>query len=239
MKTEIICILDASSSMGGMVTEVLAGYAKFVAEQKAVPGEARITLVEFSSGYKKCFEGQDLARHSGVLDYRPDGMTAMYNGVGRTLNEQGQRIAREKWADLVIVCIITDGAENASREYDQPRVAAMVKHAEDHGWKFLFLASNIDAKQGAMNIGSSAQLVGNFAATAAGMAQTYGSASLSTTALRNGANLQNLVRAPDDQEVKASMPKPCPAVAQSIADYVKDQQTKKTTLVPGVAWPSK
>ncbi len=207
MKTEIICILDRSGSMGAIDDDVRGGFERFIKEQKEQPGEARITLVQFDDRYENNYQGRNLAEHAEKLNYMPRGSTALYDAVGRTLNEQGKRIAEEKWAELVIVNIITDGHENASREYTQARVAEMVKHAEANGWKFLFLAANMDAKAAARSIGSSAQFSGNFAHNSVGTQSAYSMSSATSSALRGGQDVQSLVTAgPDDAALSVKIP---------------------------------
>lgn len=206
MKTEIICILDRSGSMNSIESDVRGGYAKFIEEQKKQPGEARLTLVQFDNEYQIDHQGVSLADHTAKLNYTPRGGTALLDAIGRTLNEQGKRIADQKWADLVIVNIITDGDENASREFSRERVKEMVKHAEANGWKFLFLAANMDAFAAARAFGSSAQYAGNFKADSVGTHSAYQSMSATSSALRGGMDVQSLVQpVPTDPALLAKL----------------------------------
>jgi Mg-chelatase subunit ChlD len=187
--TEILVITDRSGSMGSIVRDVIGGYNRFLAEQKAQPGEAKLTYAQFDNEYELVHEGLPLAKAPKLTaaTFVPRGGTALYDAIGRTLNAQGERIKREAWAEMVVVCIITDGGENSSRECSREQVAAMVKHAEAHGWKFIFLAANQDAFASARAIGSSAQFAGNFKANAAGTMQAYASSSATLSSLRSGA----------------------------------------------------
>lgn len=197
MKTEIIVILDRSGSMGPLAAEVMSGFNSFVEDQKKESGEARLTLVQFDHEYELKYQGVPI-ENVDKLEFQPRGMTAMNDAIGRTLNEQGKRIAEQKWAELVIVNIITDGEENSSQEYTRARVAEMVKHAEKHGWLFLFLASNIDAKATAQAFGSSAKYAGAVQASGAGMQFAYNTMSATAASLRSvgDANLVGLVVKP-------------------------------------------
>lgn len=50
--------------------------------------------------------------------------------------------------------IITDGAENSSREFSSQRVKAMIeREKEKYGWEFVFLGANIDAVETASRFG--------------------------------------------------------------------------------------
>lgn len=189
MNTEILYIKDKSHSMRPLRQAVIDGYNAFLAEQKAVPGEARMTQVQFSyaSDYKLLCQGQPLAEAKPLTehDYDPAGNTALRDAIGRTLDVQGKRIAEEKWAEQVIVCIHTDGQENDSNEYTQEQVKSMIEHAQGHGWKFVFLAANQDAFVTGASYGISGAHTRNFEASASGMSQAYGATSAMVANLRS------------------------------------------------------
>lgn len=186
MKTEIISILDRSGSMASIVGDAIGGFNTFLAEQKNVPGEARMTLVLFDNLFECAYAGKPIAEVEPLdsATYTPRGGTALMDAIGRTLNEQGARIKREGWADKVIICILTDGEENSSREFDRGRIQAMVKHAESHGWSFVFLAANQDAFQAANKYGISAAHTAQFSADSIGTQSAYRSMSSMTASLR-------------------------------------------------------
>lgn len=185
MKTEIIVITDRSGSMGSIANDVVGGFNRFLRDQQAQPGEARMTYTQFDSVYEVVYTARDI-QSAEMPIFSPRGSTALFDAIGRTLNEQGERIAKEKWAELVVVCIITDGEENASREYTRERIQEMVKHAEANGWQFLFLAANQDAFTAARDFGSAAKYAGNFQANSAGVAMAYTATSATVSAMRSG-----------------------------------------------------
>jgi hypothetical protein len=186
MKTEILVITDRSGSMAATANDVIGGYNAFLAEQRTVPGEARVTFTQFSTEYAIAYQGRPLAEapdlNSGT--YRPNGGTALYDAIGRTLNEQGRRIAQENWADLVLVVIITDGEENQSREYRLENIRAMTEHAEASGWKFIYLAANQDAFSAAQNLGLRGATAMNYAQANGGTVAGYATMSASVTNAR-------------------------------------------------------
>ena len=195
MKTEILVITDRSGSMSSIADDVIGGFNRFLRDQKRQPGDARITYTQFDTKYEVVYQGrpiqqvEELNRNTFV----PRGGTALFDAIGRTLNEQGKRIKDEAWAELVVVCIITDGEENSSKEYSKSRVREMVSHAEANGWKFLFLAANQDAFAASRDFGSAAQYSGNFQANSAGVAMAYNSTSATLSAMRSGENPDKLL----------------------------------------------
>lgn len=188
MKTEIIIITDRSGSMATIANDVIGGYNRFIEEQKKVPGEARVTYTQFDTEYEVVYAGKPLAEVP-LLDHTtfvPRSMTALLDAVGKTLNQQAERIAREDWADLVIVCIITDGEENSSHEFTRERVKEMTAHAEKTGWKFIYIGANQDSFQAARSIGITLGQTANYVANSAGTAKAYRGITASVTNLRNG-----------------------------------------------------
>lgn len=188
MRTEILAINDRSGSMQCLAADVIGGFNQFLHDQQAVEGEARITLVQFNDQVERLYEGMALTNApflSGV-SYRPQGGTALFDAICRTLEQQGKRITEEGWAELVIVCITTDGHENASREYTLDDVQRMVSHAQDHGWRFVFLAANQDVFAAAKTMGIPTRHAHAFAATPEGVGAAYGATTVATTEFRTG-----------------------------------------------------
>ena len=143
MKEEIICVLDASGSMGAVADDAIGGFKDFVKKQKEI-GEAKLTVVWFDSEWDLDYEGN-------LEDYKtPDiwpvrGMTALHDAIGKTFNHVKQRFSDEK-PDKVIMAILTDGYENDSHEFTKQGVADLIKHHEDkYGWEVIFLAADQDA----------------------------------------------------------------------------------------------
>ncbi|MCX6089794.1 MAG: hypothetical protein NTX88_05395 [Candidatus Atribacteria bacterium] len=76
--------------------------------------------------------------------------------------------------EKVIVCILTDGIENASREFSRSKIKEMIEHQRDkYKWEFVFLAANQDAFAEAGSIGISKNMAMNFCATKEGTHAAY------------------------------------------------------------------
>jgi len=186
MNTEIIAILDRSGSMSRLQASAIAGYNEFIDGQRDVPGECRVSLVIFDHAIDRPYSNM-LINSVPRLDssvFYARGNTALYDAIGSTLDREGKRIATEGWADKVIVAILTDGAENGSRQYRADQVRSMISHAQEHGWGFVFLAANQDAFVAGANLGIAREHTYNFAASAEGTRAAYANMSASTTAMR-------------------------------------------------------
>jgi hypothetical protein len=186
MRVEIIDISDVSGSMSCLRNDVIGGFNMLLHDQKKVPGEARYTHIQFDHEYNLLYAGKPIQDVIPLTTdtYAPRGSTALLDAIGQTLEEQGKRIHDENWADKVIVCIRTDGAENCSKKYTLPQIKAMIEHAQKHDWIFIFSGANQDAFQTASAYGISAQFTSNYVPTPSGMAQSYASTSGTIRSLR-------------------------------------------------------
>jgi len=76
-------------------------------------------------------------------------MTALLDAMGRTIDDLGEQLAampEDGRPGTVIVVTLTDGLENASKDYTREKVAERVKHQEEkYGWEFIFLGANLDS----------------------------------------------------------------------------------------------
>lgn len=210
MNTEILAIIDVSGSMESIKTDAIGGFNAFLADQKTVEGEARMTLALFDNQYDLLYQGRVLAEAEPLTTatYVPRGSTALLDAIGRTLNVQGARIEAEGWAEKVIVTILTDGQENQSKEFTAPVIRELVAAAEAKGWAFVWLAANQDAFATAQFYGSSGAHAQSFAADSVGTTMAYASMSNTTRTLRGDTTT---VASVQTEKVAEATPKTKPA----------------------------
>ncbi len=82
--------------------------------------------------------------------YRPDGYTALYDAIGESVSGIKERYGTviENGEMSVVVIILTDGHENASRRFDQRMIAAMIDELQaTDGWTFTILGADFDITQ--------------------------------------------------------------------------------------------
>ena len=149
--TEIAYILDRSGSMQSMQEPAVAAFNDFIKIQLDVPGDARLTLVQFDDAYEVPIASTPIQEvpQLTAATYTPRGRTALLDAIGRTVIETDRRIDAIPEADRpgkVILTIFTDGQENASREYTATHISDLIRlYRDTKGWEFLFLAANQDA----------------------------------------------------------------------------------------------
>ncbi|UCH26027.1 MAG: VWA domain-containing protein [Trueperaceae bacterium] len=177
--TEIIAIIDRSGSMRTIKEEAIGGFNAFVDAQMQVPGEAALTLVLFDHESALAYQarGLDDAPRLNEQNYIPRGTTALLDAIGLAVDQAGQRFAAMAESDRpgkVIVCILTDGIENASDIYSRNQVAEMIKHQHEvYKWEFVFLAADQDAFEVGSRLNIPAQTTFDYTATREGTVAAY------------------------------------------------------------------
>lgn len=175
-KTHIICILDSSGSMSSIMSDSIGSFNDFLKKQKELPDEATITVALFDShdNYKLVYDYVDIkkAEELTIKDWYPRGMTSLYDGIGLTVNKDKAKInsmSESEKPDKVLVCIVTDGGENDSKEYTGEMVKLLIKDCEKDKWSFMYLAANQDAFSVGTSFGISAGNTFTYSATSAGV----------------------------------------------------------------------
>jgi len=194
--TSINVIIDESGSMAKLSQETISGFNKFLADQKALPGEAVLTLCTFNYKPKTVHDFVKLGSVSDLSDndYIPNGGTALLDAVGTVIESVGQKLhamPEDEKPSKVLFLIITDGEENLSKEFSKAKVKAMIEHQrEKYNWEFVFLGANIDSMKEGSAIGVNPQLALNYVPTAAGTKGLFENISRSTTHYRRHGTYQ-------------------------------------------------
>lgn len=175
---EIAYILDRSGSMQPMQEPAVAAFNDFVKAQIQVPGEARLTLVQFDDQYEVPVAALRLPEVPllTAATYVPRGSTALLDAIGRTIGDfdtRFQKMPASQQPAKVIFAIFTDGMENASREYTAKHIGDLIHlYRSTKGWEFLFLAANQDAIASASIINIECAVAANVTFTAQGVKST-------------------------------------------------------------------
>lgn len=177
--TDITIVLDRSGSMAAVADDTIGGFNRFLNDQKGAPGTADITLHQFDDRFETPIKGLDVKTCPELTGstFVPRGNTALLDAIGRAIGDTGARLSvllEQDRAEKVVVVIITDGHENASHEYNQPKVFEMINHQRDkYKWEFVFLGANQDAIKAAANLGVSAANAMTYAHNAAGTSKAF------------------------------------------------------------------
>lgn len=156
--TEICVILDESGSMLDVLDDTIGGFNKFLDDQQKIKGKVNLSVYKFNTNYENiCFcEDIQNVKKLNKNNYIPGGLTALLDAVGRGINDISTDISKRKEKDKpdkLLFVIITDGAENSSKEYNFKQIKEIIKKKEkEDNWEFLFLGVNLDNFNDARNM---------------------------------------------------------------------------------------
>jgi len=205
--THLAYILDRSGSMSGMEEAAVAAFNSFLRSQLDVPGDARLTFVQFDDQYEVNHERLPLKEvpQLTAARYTPRGSTALLDAIGRTIKQMEPHATSP--GTKVIFAIFTDGEENSSREFSMAHLADLIAAKRTQGWTFLFLAANQDAIATAASINIAVQDTSQVSYSMSGVKSTGAVFSRKARAIRRMA-------APDlTEQEQADLAKPLSEIA--------------------------
>ncbi len=154
--THLYFLLDRSGSMQSIKSDIEGGFAAFVDEQRKGAGQCRATLAQFDDVYEVVYADRPVD-DVPPLDLQPRNMTALHDAMGRLITDAGARLAALPEAQrpgTVIVAIMTDGLENASKEWTGAAVKALVEQQTGtYNWQFLYMGADQDAVEVGASLG--------------------------------------------------------------------------------------
>jgi hypothetical protein len=173
--TDITLVLDRSGSMASVKDATIEAFNGFLQSQRGGAGTAQMTLVQFDDQYEPLYTARPLVAAPLLNDqtFVPRGCTALLDAMGRTIVCTGKRLREMPEADrpgTVLFVTLTDGLENASREYTLEKINAMIAEQRDkYSWQFIFLAANQDAIAAAARMGIGAAQALTYSHSTAGI----------------------------------------------------------------------
>lgn len=138
-KVLIEAVVDRSGSMMTLANDAIGGFNTWLSSQQEVDGAADLTLTLFDHQMLTThFEDIRVAPPLSGDTYVPRGNTALNDAIGQALNR-----LESKAPDKAILMILTDGQENASREFKHDEVKRKIEAAQARGWQVVYLSTDI------------------------------------------------------------------------------------------------
>ena len=220
-KTQIICILDRSGSMSSIMKDSIGGFNTFLEQQRELPDEATLTVALFDDKYELLYDDVDIKKVKDITsaEWYPRGVTALHDAIGKTINNvkaNHKKLGVERPAKVLCV-IVTDGFENASKEYTQSDVQKLIKNCEKDDWNFMYLAANQDAFAVGSSFGVSAGNTYNYTATMDGVAN------MSNTLISSAVSYRSMSSTDADFKTKS----------KSLIDDDKDEPQDEGSITVG------
>lgn len=188
-RTHIICILDRSGSMSSIMSDSIGGFNEFLRKQKELPDKATITVHLFDDKHDCLYDFVDIkdAKELTRDVWYPRGTTALYDAIGRAINKDKARFAGlgSEAPAKVLVCIVTDGLNNASKEYTREGIQSLIRQCENDDWNFIYLAANQNAFAVGQSFGISYANTYTYTANSVGVAGMSATLNNATTSYRS------------------------------------------------------
>ena len=148
-----LIILDRSGSMSSMRNEAVASVNETIGTIKSFINEnpdsqQTISLVTFCNCSRNYIYDMNDARivdHIKVKDYQPCCGTPLYDAIGEACSRLHKTIENEN--DVAVsVTIITDGYENASKEWSHNAIKSLIEQYKEEGWLFAYIGADHDVE---------------------------------------------------------------------------------------------
>ena len=138
---ELVFILDRSGSMGGLESDTIGGYNSMLSKQKnQKKGKIYVTTVLFDDEYELLHNQVSIEEMKPITEkeYYVRGSTALLDAIGKTIMQVKANQDKKENKDKVLFVIITDGLENASKEYRKELIKKMIEERKEKDkWEFL------------------------------------------------------------------------------------------------------
>ena len=154
-KTQVynLIILDKSGSMSSIANAAIAGFNETVGSIRSAQERFKdtqehfVSLMIFCNCEKRLVYDKvpvDKVKELTKREYNPCCCTPLYDAMGISINGLFNYI-KDKEDATAVVTVITDGLENASKEYSGKAIKALVERMKDEeGWNFAYIGTNQD-----------------------------------------------------------------------------------------------
>ena len=156
-KLDVVFILDKSGSMSGEEENTISSFNEYLEKEKKNKYNTYITTIMFCDEYNIIHDRKEVSKVKKMTkkDYYVGGCTALYDALGNTINSM-----RAKDTDKVLFIIITDGYENASKEYKKDDIKKLIKQNKD--FEFIYIGADIDSYSAGSDIGIRRENIANY-----------------------------------------------------------------------------
>jgi hypothetical protein len=154
-----LIILDESGSMDDIRETIVSGFNEVIQTIKGCSDqfpeqEHFVSVISFNAlGIKTMFFNEPVDKLP-VIDmdkYRPDAMTPLFDAMGHGINRL-RAILTDKTDCNVLVTVLTDGLENASKEFSGNDIKRLVNELKMERWTFTYIGTDHDVERVADSI---------------------------------------------------------------------------------------
>ncbi len=154
-----LIILDESGSMESIKENIIQGFNEIVQTHKGIAKEYPeqehfISLISFNGLGQKLLHFIDPVEKLDLIDdqrYKPDASTPLFDAMGFAFAKL-RRVLENVQDYNVLVTIMTDGEENASKEYSGMAIKKLIEELKNNRWTFTYIGGDHDAERFALSI---------------------------------------------------------------------------------------
>lgn len=154
-----LIILDESGSMLSIESTIIQGFNELVQtihgiEKQFPEQEHFVSFLTFNSLGQKLLHFMEPAGKLRQIDdksYNPDAGTPLYDAMGFGINKLKQALDGQTGYN-VLVTILTDGEENASREFSGSDIKKLVEELKQNNWTFTYIGTDHDVEKVAFTL---------------------------------------------------------------------------------------
>lgn len=187
--TQVIFIIDESGSMFTVKNETITGINEQIQALKQDTSiDTRVTFVTFNYDVKFRYENIPISDINEITekDYEPMGLTALNDAIVDAVSKEKAREYESADVSRLIV-IVTDGLENASKEYSKlndgcNKVADILKDVQAEGWTISYLGANQDLTEVKKSYGLKTSNIASYTSNSGGTKNAFTSTKNSLTA---------------------------------------------------------
>jgi hypothetical protein len=144
-----LIILDESGSMESIKIKVIQGFNELVQTiqgiERQFPEQVHlISVLSFNGLGQKIVHFIDPVSKLNALDstrYKPNADTPLYDAMGYSIGKLRQVLDNQLNYN-VLVTVLTDGEENASKEYSKQKIKALIENLQLKNWTFTYIGTD-------------------------------------------------------------------------------------------------
>lgn len=182
---DLIFLMDRSGSMSGSEKDTMGGFNSFIQRESKKEFNTRVTTILFDDNYEVLYKRKPIDEVAELTEneYWVRGCTALLDAIGKTINTLDKEIDNK-----VLFVIMTDGFENASREFSKEQIRNLISN---HNWEFIYIGADIDSYSEAGNIGIKRTHTANYRKSKEGIKDLYCSISNASECLMENKSLDD------------------------------------------------
>jgi hypothetical protein len=154
-RTLVTFLLDRTGSMETIKDDTIGAFNAYLDGLQKSGAPIELTLVQFDSmSIDKVYVATPVAQvpRLTAATFQPRASTPLIDAAYKTIAAV-EKSATAGAGAKIVVCILTDGLENASTEYNWNDLNALIKQKAAAGWQFNFMGCGIDAYEQGQKMG--------------------------------------------------------------------------------------